>query len=98
MSTRSHIYKNCENIECSSKTNKEQNGVNLWGDSFHDIFVVEGRQVSKCSICGHRAHFSDPDNKTKMRYPAFNGSIGKTFESRAEETKYAKKNKLIPIN
>lgn len=98
MSTRAHIFKACENFECLSKSNKDHEKVNLWGDALHDVIVVEGRQVTCCSICGQRQYFSDPDNKTKMRWPMFNASIGKTFNSRAEETAFAKKNKLVPQN
>lgn len=88
---RTHIYKECGNTDCASKKDKSLG--NIWGDPMHDVFVNDGRQFTRCTICSKEQHFNDQTHG-RQRYPYYNGSTGTTFESKSQERDYVKKNNL----
>jgi hypothetical protein len=96
MTQRVHIYKECRSEGCASRTDKSLG--NIWGDPLHDILVEDGRQLSKCSVCGHISSFRDPDHKQKLQYPQINMSTGEVFKSRDDEKSYAKKHGLEAVS
>jgi hypothetical protein len=87
---RTHIYKDCKNEACPSHENKSLG--NIWGQPLHHIFAEDGREFSTCDVCKETNHFKDPDAINKISYPYYNASLGKTFESKHQEAKYAKDN------
>lgn len=93
---RPQIYKTCLNEACASKDDKSLG--NIYGDPRHDIFVEDGREYATCEVCQETYGFNDPNNAKKFGYPQYNASIGRTFQDKAEERAYARKNKLVALN
>ena len=97
MSTRSHIYEECKNRGCLSKSEKGLENTNIWGDPMQEIHVdQESRHTyTVCSICGHEAPFRDPDAINKTGYPYYNSSADKVFSDKWSERKWARDNGMV---